>query len=252
MLVNNGINDLHEVDTGGAALHYLRSVLPNVILCDISMKDGDGFGLLSKLRSGQHKLFDVPIIFMTGHAEPEMVRRAAEMGVDGYILKPVSADGLRDALDKAFKRRGKKCQMSQMRVLLVDDELMVRVSLRTTLNNLGCSKVYEAINGEDAFQALQQALPTLVISDIEMPGGDGLSFLQDLRSSNHSLFDFPVIFLTGNSQPDCVRMAANIGVDGYLLKPVSSSALHSKIEEVLAAKLSRQDLSGRTVNNAKP
>ena len=233
MLEDGGGNELFDVSNAYGALQFLRGVLPNLIICDISMENGDGFGLLSKLRSGSHKLFDVPVIFLTSHSEPQMVRKAAELGVDGYLLKPVGAARLKEVIEKALAKRGQRTALRNLRVLLVDDQSMVRVAVRTILNGLGCTYISEAADGEEAFQVMQEALPTLIISDIQMPDGDGFTFLRNLRSGTHSLFNFPVIFLTSNSLPEYVKTAAQMGVDGYLLKPVSADKLHSKIEEVL-------------------
>ena len=233
MLGDDQSVELHEADSGNEALRLLRNALPHVILCDINMPNGDGFHLVRKLRQHPHKLFDIPIIFLTSDNEPETVRKAAEVGVDGYMLKPATAERMRDVIVKAMKRRGMAIPFSQMRVLVVDDDMMARVSIRATLAGLGCPSVAVAMNGEDAYYSLRQQLPTLVISDIEMADGDGFDFLQDLRSTPHSLFDFPVIFLTGNRREDCVKMAANLGADGYLLKPVSSGKLRTTISEVI-------------------
>ena len=233
MLANNNTVELHEADSGNTALRFLRSALPHVILCDINMPNGDGFHLVKKLRQHPHKLFDIPIIFLTSSNEPGMVQKASDTGVDGYMLKPATAERMRDVIAKAMKRRGMAIPFSQMRVLVVDDDMMARVAIRATLAGLGCAAVSDAMNGEDAYFALRQQLPTLVISDIEMPDGDGLEFLQGLRSTPHSLFNFPIIFLTGNRHESCVKMAANLGVDGYLLKPISSSKLRTTISEVI-------------------
>ena len=225
---------MSEAQNGHEALMLLRSHLPNLIICDIGMKPIDGFAFLNSLQTGTHGFFDIPFIFLTGHSDVDDVKKAANMGVDGYLLKPVRADKLVEAIGKAARKHNESDDLAQMKVLIVDDDPVVRKAVSTILKDRGCTTVFEAANGDAALDLMRAALPSLILSDIEMSPLDGFCFLRELRSSCHRLFDFPVIFLTNHQERETVQRASQLGADGYLLKPVSADKLHAKIAEVLA------------------
>ena len=236
MLENVGCHSISEAECGRDALAFMRSVLPTMVICDIAMKPTDGFNFLRMMRSGKHGFFNIPFIFLTGHADAEVVHKAAHLGVDGYLLKPTNANSLMAAIEKAQKKHGQRLSPPDMRVLIVDDDPVVRKALHSMLKAQGCNSVIEAENGDKAVELMRQALPSLVVSDVGMAPVDGFALVQELRGSNHNLFDIPIIFLTNHGEVESVRRALKMGVDGYLLKPVNALKLHDKIDEVLAAR----------------
>ena len=233
MLENRGDVQVIEAENGQDALQTLRDDMPNLIICDIKMKPIDGFAFLQMLQSGSHGFFDVPFIFLTGHSEAEAVKKAATMGADGYLLKPVRADRLIEAIDKATKKHGESGDLSQMKVLVVDDNPVVRKAVTTILRERGCKTIYEAEHGDMALDVMRAALPALVLSDIEMSPLDGFCFLRELRSSCPRLFDLPVVFLTSHPEQEKVKRASQMGANGYLLKPVNAEKLNAKVSDIL-------------------
>ena len=231
----SGQRDVHLSEASDAceALDYLHGSLPNLILCDIGMADGNGFDFLQSMRCPHHTLFHIPIIFLTGNADVATVRKASEMGVDGYVLKTSATHKVGEAIEKVMLDRFGAYDPARMRVLVVDDEPFIRSMIRATLNKLGCQQVAEASSGSQAVQILRSALPSLILSDVNMPKGDGFLFLKNLRRHKHPVFNIPVVMLTSDSSEKTVKTALTFKVDGYLVKPVSQSKLLSKIEDVL-------------------
>ena len=234
MLESRGNHQVIEAENGHEALLLLGAHLPNLIICDIGMKPIDGFSFLSMLQTGTHGFFDVPFIFLTGNGDAEAVKKAADMKVDGYLLKPVKADRLIDAVAKAVKKHGGDGDLSRMKVLVVDDDPVVRKVVTSVLTDHGCQTIFQAADGDAALAMMRAALPTMVISDIEMSPLDGFCFLRELRSSCHRLFDFPVIFLTSYPDPLNAMKADQLGVNGFLAKPVNAETLHATIDQVIS------------------
>ena len=233
MLEERGDVDVEEAIHGQAAMEVLRSKLPNLIICDIKMTPIDGLAFFEMLQSDSHGFFDVPFIFLTGSSENQVVQKAAGLGADGYLLKPVRADRLMDCIHKAFDKRGEPSNLSQMRVLVVDDNPVVRKAVSTILKERGCQSILEAENGDHALAVMRQSLPSLVLSDIEMSPVDGFCFLRELRNSCPGLFNMPLVFLTSHPEQDLVRKASEMGARGYLLKPVSAEKLNIKVSDLL-------------------
>lgn len=76
--------------------------------------------------------------------------------------------------------------------------------------------------------------PDIVLCDILMPELNGFEFLHRMRSSGFSCDNVPVIFLTGDADPDYLPSAQQLGADAVLFKPVSARALRTKIAHVLS------------------
>jgi type IV pilus assembly protein PilB len=117
------------------------------------------------------------------------------------------------------------------RILVVDDELAMLEMLRDLLTSEGY-EVITASDGREAWSAVRQEVPDLILSDIRMPGMDGLEFLKRIRgdaSTNH----VPMLFLTGLGSVDEQTRAYNLGTDDYIEKPVQSKLLASRVRRAL-------------------
>ena len=117
------------------------------------------------------------------------------------------------------------------KVLVVDDEFYMRKVLHTLLTSIGVGTVYEAAQGAEGLEQIQRVAPDLVIVDWQMPKLDGPSFVRYVRSPETCRCpNVPIIMVTGHSERARVVEAIEIGVNDFLLKPVSLKAL----EELLA------------------
>ncbi len=121
-----------------------------------------------------------------------------------------------------------------MKVLVVDDEQYMRKVVRTMLLAIGVKTVYEAEDGNSGLDAIRRHMPDLVIVDWEMPVIDGAQFVRMVRSPDEFPYpDVPIIMLSGHGDRWRVVEAANLGAHEYLLKPVSTKALHERIAAIL-------------------
>jgi two-component system, chemotaxis family, chemotaxis protein CheY len=121
-----------------------------------------------------------------------------------------------------------------MKVLVVDDEQYMRKVVRTMLLSMGMKIVYEAEDGHAGLESICRHQPDLVIVDWEMPGMDGSTFVRMVRSPRTFPFpDVPIIMLSGHGDRWRVVEAAKLGAHEYLLKPVSTKALHERIAAIL-------------------
>jgi two-component system, chemotaxis family, chemotaxis protein CheY len=120
------------------------------------------------------------------------------------------------------------------KVLIVDDEHYTRKVVRTLLQTLGVKSVYEVGDGHAGLDAIYTYTPDVVLVDYEMPGLDGPGFVRAVRSPGTFPYaDIPLIMLTAHSERSKVIEAARLGVNEYLLKPVSSQALQARLLSVL-------------------
>jgi len=120
--------------------------------------------------------------------------------------------------------------LERARVMIGDDESIIRMDLREMLTNLGYLVVGEAGDGRSAVNLARELKPDVVILDIKMPGMDGIEAARILTEEKIA----PVVLLTAYSQRDLVERAKEAGVVGYITKPMRESDLTPTIEVAMA------------------
>ena len=134
-----------------------------------------------------------------------------------------------------------------LRVVVAEDEALIRMDVVATLQEAGYEVVGEAGDGEEAVRLAIELMPDLMIMDIKMPKLDGISAAEKI--SEHKI---PVVLLTAFSQADLVKRAADAGAMAYVTKPFKPSDLLpaiqialSRAEEIFALETEIADLNER-------
>ena len=120
--------------------------------------------------------------------------------------------------------------LNKLRILLADDEAILRLDLREMLADAGHEIVGEAANGQEAVKLAAELKPDFIIMDVKMPIMDGITAAKIIAADNIA----PVLLLTAYSQQDIVEQASDAGVIAYLVKPVREEQLFPAME--IAAK----------------
>ena len=121
--------------------------------------------------------------------------------------------------------------MSRITVAVVDDEPITRMDIAGMLEDLGYEVAFEAGDGFDAVANCRNKRPDVVLMDVKMPVFDGLSAAQTILKEDLA---GSVILLTAFSDEEIVKKAGEIGVSGYLVKPVEQRLLRPAIEVAMA------------------
>jgi AmiR/NasT family two-component response regulator len=111
--------------------------------------------------------------------------------------------------------------MEPLRIVIADDEPIIRLDLRKTLDNMGHQVVGEAGDGAKAVDLARELKPSIVILDIKMPDMDGIDAAKIVSTEGIA----PVLLLTAYSQKDLVDRATEAGVFNYLVKPFKEADL---------------------------
>ena len=129
-------------------------------------------------------------------------------------------------------------------ILLVDDSEEIRLTFRLVLRAAGY-RVIESDSGKDGLEIARQHKPDLILTDINMPGGDGQTLLQQIRA-DADLCSKQVVLMTG--RPDLVspRKGMEQGADDFLVKPINREALLACV----ASRVSRADIHWRVEDQA--
>jgi two-component system, response regulator PdtaR len=133
-----------------------------------------------------------------------------------------------------------------MRILLAEDETIIRLDLRALLERAGYTVVAEARDGEEAVALARSEQPDLAVMDVKMPRLDGIEAARRMLSER----PIPIVMLTAFGQRELIERAAEAGVYGYLVKPFREQDVvpaietaRARHEELVAARAEADSLS---------
>ena len=118
-----------------------------------------------------------------------------------------------------------------MKILIVDDFSTMRRIIKNLLRDLGFNDTTEADDGQTALPMLKTGKFDFLVTDWNMPGMDGLELLKAVRADDN-LKDMPVLMVTAEAKREQIVVAAQSGVNGYIVKPFTAITLKEKIEKI--------------------
>ena len=215
---------------GQEGLRLVRELRPAAVTLDIMMPDLDGWTVLAAIK-GDPALAAIPVVLMS---IVDQKNRGYTLGAADYLVKPVDRTKLIETLTGI-------CGSTAGRALLVDDDEVVRRSVRQALEPIGW-QVTEAENGEVAVEVLAAGQPDVIILDLMMPKMDGFEFLDKLRSRPAGQ-DIPVVIITAKDLTQEDRDRLNGGVERIIQKSDRDEMLRQLSREVSKC-VKRQTLRG--------
>jgi two-component system chemotaxis response regulator CheY len=118
-----------------------------------------------------------------------------------------------------------------MKILIVDDFSTMRRIIKNLLRDLGFNNTHEADDGNTALPMLKSGGFDFLVTDWNMPGMQGIDLLRAVRA-DENLSTLPVLLVTAESKKDQIVMAAEAGVNGYIVKPFNAATLEEKINKI--------------------
>jgi CheY-like chemotaxis protein len=216
-----------------SAISVAAKHMPDVVLLDMRLPGGEGITVMQRLHS-LPQVTGMPVIILTG-VDPEAGRQQAlAAGAAGFLAKPVTEEALLEALGQitaASDETEVADDGAGHRVLVIDDDRDLLVSLVGLLRARG----YEVVAAADAISAIATAAkqrPDVVLLDLGLPGGDGLTVMERLRGLPQMAV-VPVVILTGLDPERYRDRAIAAGAAAFLRKPVSDGELLRTLAEAL-------------------
>jgi DNA-binding NtrC family response regulator len=225
-------------DSGAAALDRIAALDYDVIVTDIKMPGMDGLALLAEIRLRQP---DTPTLMITGHGEHDLAVQALRGGAYDFVQKPIDRDSFVASLYRAIRahalvRRVKERQSALERcaseleqiaeklgseqacVLIVDDDpallQALPEALRLRMNGVTVDVADSAAAALDQIAARDY---DAIVTDIKMPGMDGLALLAEIRGRQP---DTPILMITGHGEHDLAVQALRGGAYDFVQKPI--------------------------------
>src|SRR5438552_2781587 len=244
---------METADSAPAALDRIAARDYDAIVTDIKMPGIGGLALLAEIRGRQP---DTPVLLVAGHGEYELAVQALRAGAYGLIKKPIDRDDFVVSLDCAIRahalnRRVKDRQSAlercaseleritegqaraQARVLLVDDDAALLQALPQALRlRMREVTVDTADTAAAALERIACRDYDAVVTDIKMPGMDGLELLAKLRTRRP---DTPTLMITGHGEHDLVVHALRAGAYDFIQKPIDRDYFVASLDCALRA-----------------
>lgn len=118
-----------------------------------------------------------------------------------------------------------------MKVLVVDDFSTMRRIIKNLLRDIGFTNISEADDGNTALPMLKDGNFEFVVTDWNMPGMQGIDLLKAIRADSN-LSHIPVLMVTAEAKKEQIIMAAQAGVNGYIVKPFTAATLNTKLDKI--------------------
>ena len=250
-------------DSAAAALDRIAATDYDAIVTDIKMPGMDGVALLSEIRTRRP---DTPVLMITGHGGHALAVQALRGGADDFIQKPIDRDyfvaSLRHAIQAhALSRRVKNRELAlrrcaneleqiaarlgsdRPRVLVVDDDPALLQALPHTLRlRMAGVAVDTADSAAAALEQIAVQDYDAIVTDIKMPGMDGLALLAEIRTRRP---DTPILMITGHGEYDLSVRALRSGAHDFIPKPIDRDQFVASLDRAIQAHVQSRRVKGR-------
>ena len=239
MLAAEGIN-VDEASTAADGLEALRRVRYDLAILDVQMPDMDGFQLATTVRADK-KIKRTNLLMLTSAGQRGDGERCRELGIRGYLTKPISRSDLLEALRTVLAGSPEEAgtpevvtrhtiaeSRATLRVLLAEDNTVNQQVAVAMLVKRGHA-VHVSSNGREALEAVQERDYDVVLMDIQMPEMDGFEATHAIRALPKGK-DLPIIGLTAHALSGERERCLSHGMTDYLAKPFKAHELFALVE----------------------
>jgi signal transduction histidine kinase/DNA-binding response OmpR family regulator len=239
MLAAEGIK-VDEASTAADGLNALRRARYDLAILDVQMPDMDGFQLATAVR-GEKALARTKLLMLTSAGQRGDGERCRELGIRGYLTKPMSRSDLLEALGTVLATSPEDAGTPEvvtrhtiaesrrsLRVLLAEDNPVNQQVAVAMLVKRG-HEVHVSSNGREAVAAVRERDYDVVLMDIQMPEMDGFEATQAIRAMPKGK-DLPIIGLTAHALSGERERCLTRGMSEYLAKPFKGHELFAMVE----------------------
>lgn len=231
-----------EVENASQAFTALDKEKIDLVLCDVTMDEMDGFEFCKKVRENENYRL-LPFIFVTAKNTLQDKSTAMEVGGDDIITKPFDIDELLLKVQSLLRRSeiyklyGVKKNLATSfterpaKVLFVDDDPSISKLFKYNLEKAGFECTI-AGNVDEALSEIKNLVPDVIVSDIMMPKTDGFQFRRMILTDDE-LKNIPFIFLTAKGEEKDILDGYDLGVTDYVLKTAGPKVVVAKVTAII-------------------
>jgi PAS domain S-box-containing protein len=224
-----------EASTGRETLSHAQRQAPRAVLLDLTLPDMSGWEALRILKE-EPATSEVPVIILSAHAISKS--STLGLGADGWLQVPAQETDLLEELSSVLNR-----QKTWAEILLVEDDLDLARVISATFERAGVH-VLHASTRQAALEMCASFTPNLMILDVGLPDGDGLSLVERLRH-HPELHSLPLLVYSARDLSDAERAQLQLGPTNFLTKArVQAQEVESLVLAMLRAPSQNVHTSG--------
>jgi two-component system cell cycle response regulator len=221
--------DIFKAVDAEEAQVVLAATLADLILMDIALPGMDGLTLTRKLKA-EERTRGIRIVALTAFAMKGDDQKAFDAGCDGYITKPIDTRKLPDQVALFLARASGQSRRSRIQILIIEDSAVDLKLADLVLSTAGYD-VSTAEAADQAFAAIREGRPQLILIDLDLPGMDGLAIARKLKGDPDTrAIHIVAVTCYPEQYPKATALAA--GCDAYLLKPINTRKLSDQLNAV--------------------
>lgn len=200
----------------------------DLIISDVEMPRMDGFALCEALKNSPDTQ-KVPVIILSSLDGDKDIEQGFRAGADAYVSKSEAREVLLETVQRVIE---KSTFHHSRRILLVDDSATIRSLAKKALETAG----FQTLTAEDGYQALELVKshpPDLILSDVDMPGMNGIALCKAIHG-DPDLAVIPFVIMSANSDRAVMRRMLQWGASAYLVKPFNLEQMVIIVEKLLS------------------
>ena len=236
-LDESGVREIEAVKTGEIALERIAASYPDLVISSMYLEDMTGTDLVTHMRNN-FDLKDIPFMLISSEKRFKLLDPIRQAGVVAILPKPFHHSDLQRALDSTldFVRPEelvlKNVDISQLKVMVVDDSRMARRHIQRVLGDMGIENITMAENGREAVRLFDESAFDLIVTDLNMPEMDGNELVNYIRQqSDHP--DTPVMMVTSEDNNARLANIEQSGVSAICDKPFEPADVRNTLMRVL-------------------
>lgn len=242
------VAEIQLAQSGDEALVKANSENFGLFLVDAQMPMIDGYSLVKKLKASPATA-STPIIILTSSGLNGEASRSQKMGINGYLMKPISGTELLSAIQAVIRgatippenrplvtENLLKNIGSQRQILLAEDDPINQLLARTLLEAEDFH-VTVAASGDQVLKFLARESFIAILMDVQMPIMDGIETTRAIRLQEQTTgHHIPILAMTAHAMKEDRNQCLEAGMDGYITKPIDKTLLFSELERLLMSK----------------
>jgi signal transduction histidine kinase/ABC-type sugar transport system substrate-binding protein len=254
-----GLEDIQKADTDQPY---------ELVLMDWKMPGLDGIEASKRIKNHQ-ALSKLPaIIMVTAYGREEIMRQAEQIGLDGFLIKPIGPSVLFDTIMHAFgegipntsrisERKEKSEDIEDIKViqgaqvLLVEDNEINQQVAKEILAGGGLN-VTVANDGQEAVNAVKDSYYDAVLMDIQMPVMDGYTASREIRNLESEIRNVPIIAMTAHAMSGDKKKSIEAGMNDHVTKPIDPDQLFTTLLKWVKLSDERVQVNKTAINNEYP
>ena len=224
-----------------------------LVIMDWKMPVMDGIEASKRIKEHTSLSKIPPIVMVTAYGREEVMQQADQVGLEGFLLKPVSPSMLFDAIMEVFgktlaevswaaQRKEKKADVYKIiqgaRILLVEDNEINQQVAKEILEGAGVN-ISIAVNGQEAVDAVKENNYDAVLMDVQMPVMDGYTATREIRNLKSEIRNVPIIAMTAHAMAGDEDKSLQAGMNGHVTKPIDPDQLFATLQKWLQPTIKR-------------